>query len=138
VSAERVERSVSLLTWVREKIEDFGFVISKTERRFALTLLLPAIVILALVGVFPSIYCAWLSFTNHNLARAASGYQYIGFDNWREVLRSPYFWNAFWITIQFVVVAVCIELVLGLGIADILIGIYEIAHFRHAPKGCSQ
>jgi hypothetical protein len=28
--------------------------------------------------------------------------------------------------------------VLGLGIADILIGIYEIAHFRHAPKGCSQ
>jgi len=120
VSAERVERSVSLLTWVREKIEDFGFVISKTERRFALTLLLPAIVILALVGVFPSIYCAWLSFTSINLSRA--GYQYIGFDNWREVLRSPYFWNAFWITIKFVVVAVSVELGLGLGIALVFAG----------------
>ena len=28
--------------------------------------------------------------------------------------------------------------VLGLGIADILIGIYEIAHFKETPKGCSQ
>jgi hypothetical protein len=28
--------------------------------------------------------------------------------------------------------------VLGLGIADILIGIYEIAHFKDTPKGSSQ
>ena len=28
--------------------------------------------------------------------------------------------------------------VLGLGIADILIGIYEIAHFKEPPKGSSQ
>ena len=28
--------------------------------------------------------------------------------------------------------------VLGLGIADILIGFYEIAHFKRAPKGSSR
>ena len=28
--------------------------------------------------------------------------------------------------------------VLGMGIADILIGIYEIAHFKRAPKGSSR
>lgn len=105
---------------MREKAEGFGFIISKTERRFALTMLLPAVVILAVVGVFPAIYCGWLSFTNVNLARA--GYHYIGFDNWREILRSPYFWNSFWVTIQFVVVAVCVELCLGLGLALIFAG----------------
>lgn len=114
------EHAVFLLRWLKEKSEDIGFFISKTERRFALTLLLPAVAVLAIVGVFPAFYCGWLSFTNLNLARA--GYHYIGFDNWREVLRSPYFWNAFWVTIQFVVVAVCVEFGLGLGLALIFAG----------------
>ena len=120
MALQKAEKSPSFLTWIREKAEDLGFLISKTERRFALTLLLPAVAVLAIVGVFPAIYCGWLSFTNINLARA--GYQYIGFDNWREVLRSPYFWNSFWVTIQFVVVAVCVEFVFGLGMALIFAG----------------
>ncbi len=117
---ERGRSRPSLVLGIREKAEDFGFTISKTERRFSLTLLLPAVVILALVGVFPAIYCGWLSFTNINLARAGS--HYVGFEKWREVLHSPYFWNSLWITVEFVVAAVCVEFGLGLGIALILAG----------------
>ena len=101
MAIQQAEKSPSLLSRITEKAGDLGFLISKTERRFALTLLLPAVTVLAVVGVFPAIYCAVLSFTNRNLARA--GWQFIGFDNWREVLRSPYFWNSFWVTIQFVI-----------------------------------
>lgn len=108
--------------WIKEKLEDFGFAISKTQRRFALALLLPAVVVLALVGVFPAIYCGWLSLTNINLARAAAGFKYIGFENWKNLLRSPYFWNSFKITLIFMIVAVSVEFVLGLGIALVLSG----------------
>lgn len=122
VEVERVSVLSSLIIWIKEKTEKFGFVISKTERRFALTLLLPAVVVLAVVGVFPAIYCGWLSATNINLARAATGFKYIGFHNWEELLHSPYFWNSFGITMLFMVAAVCVEFALGLGIALVFAG----------------
>jgi multiple sugar transport system permease protein len=88
------------------------------DRGAALPLILPAtlLVIVFLVGPFYSmVYTAMtdLSFANPDQKGA-----FIGFDNFRKLIRDdPIFWHSFWLTIRFVAAAVTIEFVLGFALA---------------------
>ncbi|MGQ9474019.1 MAG: carbohydrate ABC transporter permease [Candidatus Caldatribacteriaceae bacterium] len=102
----------------------FSYWISKTENRFKWALILPTIILLALITVYPTLYALRLALSDYNLARAAESLRgYIGLENFREILRDSTFWNSFKTTVLFTVVVVAVEFFVGLLIAIILQGV---------------
>jgi multiple sugar transport system permease protein len=81
-------------------------------------LLAPAVTMVFLLALVPVISTVWLSLHNELPIFAIS--EFIGLENFSFLLRDPRFWNAVGNTAYFVVGAVSIELVLGLGIALLL------------------
>jgi multiple sugar transport system permease protein len=69
--------------------------IQRSERRLALALLLPSIIIILLVVGFPMLYSLYLSFTNFTLT-SAGDVQFVGLQNYIDLLfDDPLFWTAF-------------------------------------------
>ena len=90
------------------------------ERHFMLLLLLPSVIIIALVIGFPMLYSLYISFTNFNLM-SPKVIEFIGFDNYTHLLfHDGQFWKAFGRTVLFITLAVNIELILGLVIAQMM------------------
>jgi multiple sugar transport system permease protein len=81
-------------------------------------MLLPAIVAIAAVVVFPMLYSLYLSFTNYDLTRPV--HQFIGLQNYIDLFSNGDFWQAFGRTILFMTLAVNLEFVVGLFIAQLM------------------
>lgn len=97
---------------------------SSTRRARARTLVLdrwlgplfvtPALVLLVLVVVGPFFYTVALSFTDLSYALPDHDGSFVGFDNYRRLVRTdPVFWDSFKTTLGFVVGSVTIEMILG-------------------------
>lgn len=80
---------------------------------------LPAILVLLLLNIFPLIYSLALSFSN---VSTDNGLQFgsATLDNWRVLLHDSTFWDSLKFTVFFVVVAVTVEYFLGFGLALLL------------------
>jgi multiple sugar transport system permease protein len=65
------------------------------------------------------VYSAWISLHKYNLKRPRV-FDFIGFDNYVEILQSPEFWSALWITVQFTFLVVALVAVLGILVALLL------------------
>ena len=78
-------------------------------------LLSPAMVVLLLMTVAPAIYLVWSSLRNDTLLGA--GGQFIGLRNYQEALTNPAVLRSLLITGGFVLVAVTVEMLLGLLLA---------------------
>jgi multiple sugar transport system permease protein len=83
------------------------------------TLLLPGLLVLVFVVAFPMLYSLYLSFTNYTLT-SASNFHFVGIDNYVRLFSDPIFWEAFGRTILFMALAVNLEFVLGLFIAQLM------------------
>ncbi len=79
----------------------------------------PSVAVMAVLLVFPLVTTIWLSFTGLNL-RDLENANWIGWDNYAEVLRDPQFWRATRKTLLFVGIVVPVVLVLALAIALLL------------------
>lgn len=94
--------------------------IQLTERHLPLALLVPSILIILLIVGFPMLYSLYLSFTNFNLTSPGS-IEFIGLQNYVTLLtKDPLFWKAFGRTVLFISLAVNIEFLIGLGIAQLM------------------
>ena len=96
-----------------------GVIAGRRRRRRArwdlIVLLGPAVVYLFAFSVFPLLYSLRISFTN--LKAAADSGQWVGLDNYVELFRDPFFWNAATNTAVMVAAAVAIQVVLGTALA---------------------
>lgn len=91
-----------------------------SERHLPIVLLMPAILIILLVVGIPMLYSLYLSFTNYTLTSARS-YEFIGLQNYITLLfKDPLFWKAFGRTVLFISLAVNIEFLIGLGVAQLM------------------
>jgi multiple sugar transport system permease protein len=79
--------------------------------------LLPAVVILAITSVYPTLYSLYMSFFDWNWGQRLN---FVGLQNYVDLFTSDQFRNALWNTIVFTVAAVSIEFVLGLGLALVM------------------
>jgi multiple sugar transport system permease protein len=92
---------------------DFG------ERRLPFVLLLPAVLTMLFVVGIPMAYSFYLSLTDYSLT--STTHEFIGLDNYiKLIFDDPLFWAAFVRTILFMTLAVNIEFLLGLGIAQLM------------------
>jgi len=77
-------------------------------------LIAPVHILILSVIVIPSIYVIWLSVTQSSFGKAPS---FVGLENYIRVLTDPAFHRALWNTVGIVVVAVHLELAIGLLLA---------------------
>jgi multiple sugar transport system permease protein len=91
----------------------------RAERRLGLLLCAPAAIIIVLVTAYPIGYAIWLSLQRYDL-RFPAEQSFAGLSNYVAVLTSPYWWQAFLVTVIIMVVSVAIEFVLGLALALIM------------------
>jgi multiple sugar transport system permease protein len=92
---------------------------AKDERRLAYMLCAPAILAMLLVTGYPIGYAIYLSLQRFDL-RFPDEREFVGLDNYVEVLTSTTWWNDFFNTMIITVSSVAIELVLGMALALVM------------------
>lgn len=81
---------------------------------------LPAVLMLLLVGIYPTVFALVTSFRQYSLVRTRDGFPFVGVANYVSVLTDGSFWGALGTTAKFFVTVMPLELTLGLGIALLL------------------
>ena len=84
------------------------------EARWGYLLLAPALLVIALVALYPLGYTFYLSFQEKIIKLPWLKSGWLGLANYQELLTSARFWQAVVHTVMFTVVSVALELVLGL------------------------
>jgi multiple sugar transport system permease protein len=92
------------------------------ERRLAVFMVAPSMVLIALVAVYPVVYGVWLSLHQYSLLTAGLSRwaSPAGLGNYKDALSDPDFWSAFRITLEFTVASVFFETLIGLGMALVM------------------
>jgi multiple sugar transport system permease protein len=85
------------------------------DRLFKYLAITPAVLVILLIGLFPIVYSAVVSFQNINMLEEDTSFS--GLLNYTRLLHDVRFWQALLHTMLFLVVALPIELVLGLLLA---------------------
>jgi len=95
-------------------------VFKKLEKIAPIIFIGPAIIILFLIVIFPMVYSIGISLSEWNLMRG--GYwKFVGLRNYYYTFfQDPDFYTSLKVTLEYVVVAVGLELLLGLGVALLL------------------
>jgi len=102
-----------------------------SEARFAFFLVLPALLGIFVVVVFPLLYSLWLSFTDVNLLRTTGPaielfgvrvplFRWVGLQNYARILADPLYWSSLWRTLYFVGAFVVEATLVGMGMALVL------------------
>jgi len=73
--------------------------------------LLPAIIFLAFIGIFPFLYQIFITFTNYRLINP--DYSFVGFENYKNILFNERFYHSLILWLVYTVIAVSIELIIG-------------------------
>ena len=81
--------------------------------------IIPTIAFLIIFNVFPLIYSLYTAFTDYR-ASTSDAANWIGLDNFRELLGDPNIWRNFTITAKYVVISVTGQVVVGFGLAMLL------------------
>lgn len=77
---------------------------------------LPTLIVLLVMTAYPLVFTVFYSFTNYQYGKK-SGYNIIGLQNYQTLFKNPYFQTAVLNTIKFTILAVILEMVIGLLIA---------------------
>jgi multiple sugar transport system permease protein len=91
---------------------------------------IPALILLSFVTIYPVIYVFYLSLHRKLLIFDIS--RFVWFDNYLFLLRDDRFWNALKNTVYFTAVSVSLELLLGLSIAVLLNRSFRLRGFVRA------
>ena len=94
----------------------------RAERRATLILLGPALTFLALLSIWPFAYLLYASFTSYQLAIPVPT-EWVGLGNFAKIFANSRFWSSLSITLVFALLAVPLQIALGLGLALLLNGL---------------
>jgi len=81
--------------------------------------IIPTIVFLIVFNIFPLLYSLGYSFTDFRASSSAPA-NFVGLQNYRDLLADPFIWNNFTITAKYVIVSVVGQVVVGFGVALLL------------------
>ena len=80
-------------------------------------LLLPSIIVLFFLSIFPLIYAFSISFRDYSFATGRVDHVFYGIKNWIYILKNPDFYNSLFVTFKFSIISVTIEMILGMVLA---------------------
>lgn len=85
--------------------------------RFGIGMLTPTLIVLLFMTAYPLIFTFVYSFTDYNYLKGTENASFVLFDNYVSLFKNGYFQQAVWNTIKFTILAVVLEMALGLLIA---------------------
>ena len=85
--------------------------------RFGIGMLTPTLIVLLVMTAYPLIFTFVYSFTDYNYLKGTENASFVLFDNYVSLFKNGYFQQAVWTTIKFTILAVVLEMALGLLIA---------------------
>lgn len=91
----------------------------RSQRRLAVALVAPAVVLMLAVTAYPIGYAIWLSLLRYNLT-TPDDTAFVGLANYQTTLTDSYWWTAFAVTLGITVVSVAFEFVFGLALALVM------------------
>lgn len=80
---------------------------------------IPTIAFLIIFNIFPLIYSLGYSFTDFRASSSAPA-NFVGLQNYRDLLADPFIWSNFTITAKYVIVSVTGQVLVGFGLALLL------------------
>lgn len=92
----------------------------------------PAFIVIGVILVYPLGYSLWLSFHEWTLRGFREGVPFVGLQNYIDLFTNPDFINSLRVTAKFVILAVGIEFILGMGLALLLNHDLRGKHFIRA------
>lgn len=90
------------------------------ERRAAGIFLLPPLLLVVAMAIFPLLMAVGLAFVHWNAANPAAGVTWAGLDHWRRLIDDDHFHRVALNTVLYVAIGVPIQYALGLGLALVL------------------
>ncbi|HEY0790795.1 MAG TPA: sugar ABC transporter permease [Chthoniobacterales bacterium] len=84
--------------------------------RFEFMMMLPALLLLAAISLFPFVYLIWMSLNTVSLA-GGLGFTFVGLDNWLQLFSDPQVGQSWKISLIYFACTVGTELVLGIVVA---------------------
>ncbi len=93
--------------------------IESANARLSEILVLPAWLIIIVVFALPILGAFYLSFRNETLGAFVPA-RFIGFQNYLQALSDPRFWESIWVTVILIVLALIVQVPLGIGLAVLL------------------
>lgn len=117
--AAREQEAVAGAGWQRRSASGVPVLTQKhtRDRWMSIVFLAPSVLFLLFTSVYPLLYSLWLSFHDWNMTMPNSRPMWAGLDNYQALFQETAFRNSVRVTLVFVVVAVAIEFVLGMGLA---------------------
>jgi multiple sugar transport system permease protein len=91
-----------------------------SDRAIAWTFILPTIVLLLAINIFPLLWTVYLSFTNYRANRPSREVKWVGGRNYERLLESDDVWGYLQATAHFVCWTMFLQVVLGFGLAWLL------------------
>ena len=85
--------------------------------RFGIGMLTPTLIVLLVMTAYPLIFTFVYSFTDYSYLKGTENASFVLFDNYVSLFKNGYFQQAVWNTIKFTILAVVLEMALGLLIA---------------------
>ena len=101
--------------------------VSAKDRGASYAFLMPTVLLILVLSIFPLIFSLGLAFMSWDLSRLEGGVRFIGLKNFATLISDTRFWNTARVTLFFVVGSVGLQYVLGLGLAMLL---NQEIHFR--------
>ena len=89
----------------------------KSDFITALPFMAPALIGLSVFVMIPGLRGVYLSFTEYNIFRAP---KFTGLENYTRMFADPVFWNALWVTLEYVLINIGLQTVLALFIAVLM------------------
>jgi len=93
---------------------------SARDRGASNAFLMPAVLLILALSIFPLVFSLVLAFMSWDLSRLEGGVRFIGLKNFATLVSDPRFWNTARVTVFFVVGSVGLQYLLGLGLALLL------------------
>lgn len=93
--------------------------IESANARLAQMLVLPTWLLVIAVFALPILGAVYLSFRNETLGGFVTA-RFIGLDNYVQALTDSRFWESVWVTIILIVLAIIVQIPLGIGLAVLL------------------
>lgn len=93
--------------------------LSRKQKRLGWLFLIPTLLVLLIVGLYPLGQTFYMSLTDAQLGQRDAP-EFVGFDNYVKLFQQKSFWQSVWHTVIFTVSSVTCELILGMIIALVI------------------
>jgi len=87
-----------------------------SDRNITLLFIMPTMVLLILMNLFPLIYSLFLSFTEFSVIEGGAP-EWIGIQNYRDILNDSRIWKHFGVTGSYALASVSLQAIIGFGLA---------------------